>query len=160
MTAMRAPGRGRGNIMASGILAIVAALAPCGCGHHRDKWLETRLETLAAGGTVTFKRKPVQAGTVMFLAEDGRLAATALTDDAGRFTLGTYRPGDGAPVGRYVVVIEKTTEKFVPAHSPDESESLPVITHHLPERYRDRQRSGLTAEVSRDGPNVFSFDLD
>lgn len=147
-------------MMASGILAIVAAFTLAGCGNRRDKWLETRLETLAAGGTVTFKGKPVQAGTVMFLAEDGRLAATAVTDEAGRFKLGTYRPNDGAPVGRYIVFIEKTTETFVPAKSPDDSESPPVITHHLPEHYRDRQRSGLTAEVRPDGPNVFSFDLD
>jgi hypothetical protein len=62
-------------------------------------------------GTVTLDGKPIAAALVKFVpkqatAEAGH-EATAMTDDAGRFSLGTLKDGDGAWRGVYKVCVEK-----------------------------------------------------
>ena len=57
------------------------------------------LPTVKVGGMVTIDNQPLANAHVIFTPSTGR-AATAQTATDGSFTLGTYRPGDGAIVGR------------------------------------------------------------
>lgn len=70
-------------------------------------------ETTPVSGIVSCQGKPVANATVNFtpLPEAGRPAgqrgrvALGLTDNDGRFTLTTYKDGDGAIVGRHTVTV-------------------------------------------------------
>ncbi|HEX6985255.1 MAG TPA: carboxypeptidase regulatory-like domain-containing protein, partial [Planctomycetaceae bacterium] len=85
-------------------------------------------------GTVTLKGRPLAGATVTFVAEDGA-AATAKTDDAGRYRI-DFGP-EGLRPGAYTPVVRGTG---------------------VPEAFTDGRRSPLRVEV-RDGGNVFDFDL-
>lgn len=131
-----------------------------GCnGGRGDKWLEARAKTVPVSGVVTLDGKPVEAATVVFFARSADLAATGSTDAEGRFVLRTYEPGDGAILGEHEVMIEKTTETQVLPLDPEAPIPPPKIEHHLPRRYGDRKKSGLTAVVEEAGQNVFAFTL-
>lgn len=63
-----------------------------------------RLETEAVSGTVSLDGKPLTVGTVIFTPEMGRAATGPIRAD-GSYTLGTYRPDDGAILGRHRVTV-------------------------------------------------------
>lgn len=74
-------------------------------------------EMAAVEGKVSFNGKPVKEAQVTFapvptsadIKEPGK-AATGFTDEAGRFSLSTFQPHDGAIVGKHrvLVVIDAT----------------------------------------------------
>jgi hypothetical protein len=66
-------------------------------------------EKVAVQGSVTLDGQPVAGALVHFLPlGGGGQPATAMTDRAGGFRLGTLSPGDGAWPGDYKVVVTKT----------------------------------------------------
>jgi len=141
------------------VLLVVVACLGCSRGEP-VRFKGQRLKTVPARGVVTIGGGPVEGATVIFSAVARDISATATTDKDGRFTLRTYQPGDGAVVGSHRVAIEKTTEVINLPADPEGNVPPPQITHHLPERFRDRVKSGLTAEVTEAGPNEFVLDLD
>lgn len=139
------------------LFAIVCVVS--GCMRSPDKWEKARHPTVPVRGIVRYDGKPVAGATVIFFPERQSLASTAVTDEDGFFILRTYVPGDGTLIGRHAVVIDKTTEVVhVPANA-EEVVRPPTITHHLPEKYRNPERSGFTATVEKGRSNVFEFDL-
>lgn len=46
-----------------------------------------------------------------------------------------------------------------PSRDPELPPPPIEITHYLPKRYRSTKTSGLTAEVTEEGPNEFIFEL-
>jgi hypothetical protein len=141
-------------------LLLAFAICSLGCnGGRDDKWLQARAKTVPVSGVVTLDGKPVEAATVVFFATSADLAATGSTDAEGRFVLRTYEPSDGAVLGQHEVMIEKTTETQVMPQDPEAPIPPPKIEHHLPRRYGDHKKSGLTAVVEEPGPNVFEFTL-
>jgi hypothetical protein len=79
------------------LLALALVVTGCGPGGPR---------LYKAGGTVTYKDKPVENATVTFLYDDGNFA-NGVTDSAGKFSL-VYlgRPG-GAALGKCKVTVAK-----------------------------------------------------
>jgi hypothetical protein len=146
---------------AAGFVLIGALASGCSC-HHEDAWSRQWPARVPAGGTVTVHGQPVEAATVVFVTERaGRFYnAMGQTDAAGRFTLQTFRPRDGAVPGTHRVRIEKLTFTEKPANLPPEASFTPVETSHLPKKYRSPETSGLTVEVREQGPNEFVFDLE
>ena len=61
-------------------------------------------------GQVLYKNRPVVRAMVVFHPLEGRSARDpkpiAYTDDEGRFSMTTDRPGDGAPAGEYAITVE------------------------------------------------------
>lgn len=55
-------------------------------------------------GVVEVDGKPLPSGAVMVVPRDGRPASATIGPD-GRFTLSTYKPGDGAILGTHPVVV-------------------------------------------------------
>jgi hypothetical protein len=152
----------RNLFLSSSLSWLVGTAVLClahGCSRPLDKWEKARLRTVPASGRVTLDGEPVSEATVILRSDAVPTSPSALTSQDGTFRLRTYVPKDGAPVGTYAVSIEKTTES---QRLPDDPEGLippAEITHHLPKRYRDAKTSGLTAEVTEQGPNEFLFEL-
>jgi hypothetical protein len=137
-----------------------------GCG------TKTRLEGLVpVEGTLTFQGKAVEAATVVFVpATAATRAAVGRTDAAGRFSLTTKDPGDGAAPGPYLITVSKTETSGGLSAAEAEQWSRrrenvgkypprPKITELLPKRYKVANTSGLQATVSP-GRNTIDLSLD
>jgi hypothetical protein len=111
------------------------------------------LETAQASGKVLLDGKPLTCGTVTFVPTRGRAAEGKIQAD-GTFTLGTYRAGDGAIVGKHraaIVVLKSLTAKV----SPERDESIMAI----PDHYTSAEASGLEYEVKPGQANEFTIEL-
>lgn len=113
--------------------------------------------TLPAGGTITYKGQPVKDSNVLFTptrdAGNKGKVATGKTDDQGKFTLGTVRPGDGALPGDYTVAV---TPNLPPPKEGDYSASPPPP---FPEKYSTATSTDLKATVKAGDPNQFPLEL-
>jgi hypothetical protein len=151
------------------VVAVVGGLclgSTAGCGSR------TRLEGLApVEGSVTFQGKGVEGAMVVFVpATASTRAAVGTTDAAGRFTLTTKDPGDGAAPGPYLITVSKTEASggLAAAEAEQWSRSRenigkypprPRITEHLPKKFKVVNTSGLQATVT-DGRNTINLVLD
>jgi hypothetical protein len=132
--------RGR-RLPAAALLLLLPGLAGCGA----------RLNTVR--GTVTLADgSPLTRGLVVFEGVIGGAAVSARGEvkPDGSYTLGTYKPGDGVPAGKYRVLINPLDLSEV----PDEQKKLPFDYKHL--RF---ETSGLEFEV-KPGANEFPIRLD
>ena len=126
------------------LLSLVALVSGCSPG----------LETAVVRGKITYKDKPVPSGTILFMPEDDRPAATGEIQPDGSYLLETYAPGDGAVLGKHSIMItavEDQTGKLPEARNP-----MPALL--IPVKYTNFTTSRLTAEVQA-GENTFNFDL-
>lgn len=147
-------------------LVVIVLFGCASCSRTKeDKWTRARPKTHAVRGRVEMRRRPVEAAKVVFLTrlpENGRdYSAFGYTNAQGMFTLQTFRDGDGAVAGKHRVTIEKLTYE-PPATPRNEGDAVPAPVEKslLPDRYRSPDSSGLTAEVTVQGPNDFVFALD
>ncbi len=134
----------------------VVLLAPLVCAAGCGK--SDQISTASVVGTVTFQGKPVAHAVVFFIGEKGPLAQGE-TNDLGKFTLMTYRPGDGAIPGPFKVTITKSVPD--PA-APKNDGTTPAQTdtmNLLPGRYSDVNQSKLSANVEAGKKNDFKFEL-
>jgi hypothetical protein len=77
-----------------------------------------------------------------------------VADEQGRFTLTTFRQGDGAPAGDYVV----TVQWFLATPTPDRSGEY-LTVNYLPARYGQVESSGLRVTVSPGRNDLAPFEL-
>lgn len=132
------------------------AVGPTGCssGDARDG----RQPVVPAGGVVRYKNKPVANADVTFQSLDGTVSASGSTDVAGAFKLTTYEDGDGAPAGKYRVLVAVgnagEVEDGVLAPEPDGGFRSPI-----PEKYATVETSDILREVTTGGKNEFTIDL-
>lgn len=113
-----------------------------GCGGKYDL---QRVE-----GTVTLKDgMPLANLRLMFECEQPRISARAATDESGHYRVGTLETGDGAPAGRYRVVVAEP-----PNADPDT-----VPTPRVHSKYSRFDTSGLEFTVEK-GNNTFNIQLD
>ena len=108
----------RGPVMA--FAAIV--LAGCGSGDSGG------IPAVPAAGTITYDGKPVEKGTIQFLPEKGHQATGAI--EGGKFTLSTYKDGDGAIPGKHGVGVSVTQD--VPTKDGDTT-----VKYLVPQKYAD-----------------------
>ena len=127
-------------------------LLPClillGCGRGYE------LPTAPVSGKVLVDGQPVTKGQVIFAPEGGR-AATGILGPDGTFTLSTYRPNDGAVVGKHTVTVI-SAERAADADPEDIDAPMRWL---VPRRYSDPGTSGLEFEVKAEGSNQANFDL-
>jgi hypothetical protein len=117
-----------------------------GCGEPRRG-----SELLPVTGTVLYNHQPVEDATVVFLPHDHKLAATARTDEEGRFELKTLPSSgtdDGAAPGNFHVTVRKNYM------TPGDKEIW-----ELPRAYGNAKTSLLTAVVAVDQTNDFTFEI-
>jgi hypothetical protein len=143
---------------------LVVCLAALGCegkGPGGDV-----LSTVPASGTVTFEGTPLESYSVTFqpavTSGEAHRPATGQTDAAGKFTLGTNAPGDGAPPGKYKVGVafNPTTTLDSASASPAEiAASMPKEKVKLPLKFRDPQKSGVELEIPAGGSSELKIEL-
>lgn len=127
------------------LISCCICLLAAGCGPGRPATVPVR-------GAVTLDGKPVAGAQVMLMPQEGGRPAQGVTDDAGRFALETFAPGDGALPGRHAVTV---TCRRVSGAAPD-ADGLegavapggPKVEWIVPQRYSDPKTSGLSAEVA------------
>jgi hypothetical protein len=119
-------------------------IAP-GCSDH--------VRTVPVHGTITYKGIPVPNGTVTFMPAAGPAATGEIQPD-GKYALGTYRPGDGAPPGPYTVVVVAMRDQT--GLLPEKRNPLPASI--VPDIFTSIATSPLRAEV-KDQENTIDFDL-
>lgn len=148
---------------------LITVVAGCGSGGHPD--------TATVTGVVTYGGRPLDGVRVIFNTQNTPRSASATTEADGSFTLSTYRQGDGAVPGSYIV----TVERFL-ADSPDVSAEesfksmegeaytqamLSAATgnkktgehNDFPAKYSDLKKSGLLYEVKAGEKNHFEITL-
>ncbi|MEQ8848969.1 hypothetical protein [Botrimarina sp.] len=151
------------------LFLLLAGTALVGCGEPR---------VVPVDATFTYDGEPLQQAAVTFVrqGEKGGRAAFGSTDDAGRLSLTTYSPNDGAPPGQYRVVVIKPpeneqtfeevevtdAESMVKASAPSAAEAPSRrnkwVRTLLPEAYADPGTTPLTCELSSRN-NEFQFEL-
>jgi hypothetical protein len=130
------------------MLTVIGAALLNGCG-SRDP------ATHAVTGTVIYRGKPVESAGVMFMPNNGR-PASAITDAQGRFTLRTFKDGDGAVEGENVVCVSKS----IPASGDTTKDPMfKRMISLLPERYASPVTSPLKVTVNAKGSNDFNLEL-
>ena len=81
----------------------------------------------------------------------------------GKFTLTTFKPGDGATPGMQQVTVSKAEETGRPTAKTAPPVFRPGAAPRprwiIPQRYAHAQTSGLTREVTENGDNDIVLDL-
>jgi len=127
------------------LLLLSLTLLGCGRGHE--------LPTAPVTGKILVDGRPVAKGQVIFAPEGGR-AATGILQPDGTFTLSTYRPNDGAVLGKHTVTVISAEPVEGAAEGIDAE-----MRWLVPRRYSDPGTSGLTFEVTPGGPNRAVLEL-
>jgi hypothetical protein len=126
------------------VLGLVALCPSCSSG---------RRPVYPVRGQVLVKGKPAFHAQVTFhpVVDNSPEAVhpVGIVDEEGSFTLTSYKQGDGAPEGEYLV----TVQWFLATKPRNASADDDYITvNHLPPRYGSTETSGLRATV-RKGDN-------
>lgn len=130
----------------------LALLMLMGCGADTGT-------TFPVTGIVTVGGEPVPNATVTFTPENGR-SATGVTGSDGRFTLSTFRAGDGAVPGKHtIVVIPFKGDEPEPMPGTPEAVDYKPPASPFNARYSDPTSSGLTENVQSGAPNDFKIEL-
>ncbi len=126
--AVRTPPR-RGAL----VLALAVFLLPAGCGSDRP-------ETVPVSGTVLLDGQPLKAqGTVRVIPKDARPATGQIDPATGRFTLTTFKQGDGCVPGTHTATV-----------TARETINETQMRWNAPEKYGQPGTSGL--KVTIEGP--------
>jgi hypothetical protein len=135
------------------VLAVSCCLPIAGCWGRVDKLAARRPKTYPASGRVLWNGEPAAGVIVSLDAKSHRLSAVGMSDSTGRFTLKTFKPGDGAAAGEHDVRLEKIE---VQGYTAD---NQPIEVSVMPPQYADSKTSGLTATVLEKGTNEFTFEV-
>ena len=93
----------------------------------------------------------------------GKVRASGRTDGIGSFVLSTYGQEDGAPPGKYKVIVAVSTTReeepgvLEPVHENEGASS--AAASPVPAKYSNPQTTSLLFEVTEAGPNEFTIDL-
>jgi hypothetical protein len=129
------------------ILAVPVLLAGCSASNE--------FPTEEVRGKITYRNAPVTTGTVVFVPEGDKPAATGEIKPDGTFELTTYEENDGAVIGKHTVMV--TAVEDMAGKLPEDSSGTPRVL--VPFKYSNHSTSGLTAEVVEGQPNAISLDL-
>lgn len=133
------------------------AVVTVGCKGRPPGQVEKQ-PTVPVTGMVTYKGRGVPNASVVFLAVDGKVASRGSTDGAGLFTLSSFGQQDGAPLGRYKVIVAssgvKEVEPGVLAPEPEGGFKSPV-----PTKYANPNTTDIVMQVKEEGKNDLTIEL-
>ena len=140
------------------LAALVAILATVGCGKDAGGSLAK------VSGTVTVDNVPTPGLTVTFYPKGQGRTAQGVTDAAGKYTLTTLQPNDGAIVGEHEVSITMPIAGGASGPPPmpgtREYDAAKAKTEPFHPKYKVQTTSTLTATVEAGKANDIPFNLD
>jgi hypothetical protein len=137
------------------VLPTLIAVSGCGKG---------RIPTYAVNGTVTVDNAPAEGAIVIFCPVDAapevaNLRPAGKTDGSGQFNLTTFEPSDGAPAGKYKVLIKWPAATAV----VNEREARPGAVNRGPDRlkgkYYNQDSTPLNATIEKGSNHLPPFNL-
>lgn len=136
-----------GRLLVATAFCVVAA----GCGSKNPP-------TATVSGKVLYQGQPLQSGSVLFVPDAGAAARGMIQSD-GTFRLSTYKPDDGAIIGKHRAEV-RCAAQASPAAAPGEGvvEEFRVGKSLIPRKYTNYVTSGLTFEVGPAG-NEYVIEL-
>jgi hypothetical protein len=138
------------------LCTIAVAIGLCGCGHRSPTGdIE---KTVPAAGVLTFQGEPLEYYQVMLFPEGARPAG-GVSDEQGKFILGTNDQGDGAVPGRHQVSIVYVGPPRGPEWGMDDFSPPPPPKVKIPEKYARAETSGVTVEIPDSGAGDLQIDL-
>ena len=152
----------RNESMRTLLLLALTTIGISACsGSSEDKWTKQRPQTFPTSGMVVLEGQPLEGATVIFRSNSPQpQAAVGRSDAEGKFQLRTYEDGDGAIAGEHSVSITCVTTEDPPAGTNlDEANVVIKEVSLIPQKYGDPKKSGLTATVTPDQENQFTFEL-
>ena len=132
-----------------------------GCGGSPDRWKSSRPAVVTARGAVTYNAQPLTGAIVVMQPSrpDG-IAASALTDQEGKFELKSFPPEPGAVPGSYTVTIVKMDDAGSDPAATEDAKGRPIMQKSLiPARYSNPTQSGLKVEIPQAGISSIQLDL-
>jgi len=139
---------GRRKVLQGLVLVVSAAsVLALGCTNADPD----NISPVPAAGTVNYKGKPVESGTIQFVPAKGRPASGTITN--GRFSLSTNDADDGAVPGKHQVGITATKE------IPSKNGAEPTVVFLIPENFSQYASSGVEVDVPADGNTNISIDI-
>lgn len=133
----------------------LAALTACGSGEPKGEIVDT----VAAGGTLTYKNQALENYEVTLHPVSGTRGASGKTDAEGKFLLGANDQGDGAPPGRYKVTVTYSPPQFAGEAGKEEFTATPPPKVQIPEKFGNVETSGIEVEVPESGTSELKIDL-
>ncbi|WP_166831917.1 carboxypeptidase-like regulatory domain-containing protein [Thalassoroseus pseudoceratinae] len=105
-------------------------------------------------GTITLSGAPLTTGIVLLESAESGFSAYASLDADGKFLI------KNVPIGDYGVAVSppEPPAPGTTAAPRDEASSFSLFV--VPSKYQSISTSGFTAVVSRDSPNVLTFNLE
>ncbi len=149
------------NVLTKFTVAISLAFVVVANGCGQSVPTGRHVPTVAAAGVLTYQGKPLAFYEVKCFPEDER-PAVGLTDEEGRFVLGTNRSNDGAVTGTHQVAIVYVGD---PADQPGNDGPVSGYTPPAPpsikidKKYQKPETSGLTLEIPESGATDLAIDL-
>ncbi|HXG11924.1 MAG TPA: carboxypeptidase-like regulatory domain-containing protein [Gemmataceae bacterium] len=143
---------------------LVTALGCLVVGCSQDPAAANRPKVVPAGGQVLYRSQAVEGAHVTFMNAEANQSGYGVTDADGRFTLTTFREGDGVVPGRQKISIRKVEviDRSKPGFDYSASSEIPPPAEErwlIPKRYGRFETSGLTVEVREGGKNEFILEL-
>lgn len=137
-------------------LTLLLVVVAIGCGGQPPG--PAKLKTVPVAGVVTYQGKPVAEASISLQHVEGKATALGKSDATGRFTLSTYEKQDGAPPGKYKVMVAVSTVKEI---SPGVLAPEPPggFKSPIPIKYANPDTSGLVIEIKAEGKNDLTLDL-
>lgn len=117
-------------------------------------------EVFPVSGIATYKGRPMPDASVVLhpVSQNDDGLPTYLprghVDNEGKFTISTYRKGDGAPAGTYKVSFSWLGS--LQGISEEEEDKLP---EKIPRKYRNPRTSGFTVEIRKTENPELKFEL-
>jgi hypothetical protein len=121
-------------------------------------------------GKVTLNGQPLEGAQLTFTAKDAPRAALGTTDAQGVYSLTTFAPNDGAPLGHHTVTITMPAKNApdMSAGKPDAAygaamkqaaKGVQVRGKEIPAKYANPLTSNLSADVKSGNNADVNFDL-
>jgi hypothetical protein len=137
------------------ILTTALAVSVSGCGRASAS-IE---RTVTAAGVLTHGGKPLAHYQVMFSPDDARRPAAGVTDEQGKFVLGTNRLGDGAPPGKHRISVVYVGPPAAGGDGQNNFAPPPPPKVKLAAKYGNAETSGLTAEIPTSGSSDLKVEV-
>ncbi len=141
-------------------VGFVLVLSLCGCGSASVR--PEHVKTVPVSGILTFQGNPLPDFQVVFTPTDGSRPARGKTDAAGKFVLGTNKPGDGSSAGtsKISVAFDPVPEIDSSMAEPiDDPRKMPKPKANVPAKYNNPETSELVVDVPAGGLSDYKLEL-